>query len=89
MKQRARIYYSAEQKNLMWDRWQKGDSMRFIEVVLWLSMLMFVIAGWSYDGIVTALVGFLIWVVFAVVFFGAILLVADIQKNVEKIASSS
>ena len=62
---------------------------RFIEVVLWLSMLMFVIAGWSYDGIVTALVAFLIWVVFAVIFFGAILLVADIQKNVEKIASSS
>jgi IS30 family transposase len=26
MKQRPRIYYSAEQKNLMWDRWQKGDS---------------------------------------------------------------
>jgi len=26
MKQRARIYYSAEQKKLMWDRWQAGDS---------------------------------------------------------------
>jgi IS30 family transposase len=26
MKQRPRIYYSAEQKNLMWDRWQAGDS---------------------------------------------------------------
>ncbi|MDH3512163.1 MAG: IS30 family transposase [Gammaproteobacteria bacterium] len=26
MKQRPRIYYSVEQKNLMWDRWQKGDS---------------------------------------------------------------
>ena len=26
MKQRSRIYYSAEQKNLMWDRWQAGDS---------------------------------------------------------------
>jgi IS30 family transposase len=26
MKQRRRIYYSAEQKNLMWDRWQAGDS---------------------------------------------------------------
>ena len=26
MKQRARIYYSAEQKVLMWDRWQKGES---------------------------------------------------------------
>jgi hypothetical protein len=27
MKQRRRIYYSSEQRNLMWDRWQKGDSM--------------------------------------------------------------
>jgi len=26
MKQRPRIYYSAEQKSLMWDRWQAGDS---------------------------------------------------------------
>ncbi len=30
MKQRRRIYYSTEQRNLMWDRWQKGDSMRVI-----------------------------------------------------------
>jgi IS30 family transposase len=30
MKQRRRIYYSSEQRNLMWDRWQKGDSMRII-----------------------------------------------------------
>ena len=30
MKQRPRIYYSSEQRNLMWDRWQKGDSMRVI-----------------------------------------------------------
>ena len=30
MKQRARIYYNAEQRNLMWDRWQKGDSMHAI-----------------------------------------------------------
>ncbi len=28
MKQQARIYYRSEQRNLMWDRWQKGDSMR-------------------------------------------------------------
>jgi len=26
MKRRPRIYYSTEQKNLMWDRWQAGDS---------------------------------------------------------------
>jgi IS30 family transposase len=30
MKQRARIYYSSEQRNLMWDRWQAGDSMHVI-----------------------------------------------------------
>jgi len=30
MKQRPRIYYSSEQKNLMWDRWQKGESLHSI-----------------------------------------------------------
>ena len=30
MKQRRRICYSSEQRNLMWDRWQKGDSMHAI-----------------------------------------------------------
>ena len=30
MKQRRRIYYSSEQKNLMWDRWQAGDSLHEI-----------------------------------------------------------
>ncbi len=30
MKQRPRIYYSAEQKTLMWDRWQAGDSLHEI-----------------------------------------------------------
>ena len=34
MKQRRRIYYNAEQRNLMWDRWQKGDSMRVIAGLL-------------------------------------------------------
>ncbi len=30
MKQRRRIYYNSEQRNLMWERWQKGDSMHAI-----------------------------------------------------------
>jgi IS30 family transposase len=30
MKQRSRIYYSDAQKALMWDRWQKGDSLAAI-----------------------------------------------------------
>ena len=30
MKQRPRIYYTDNQKALMWDRWQKGDSLQQI-----------------------------------------------------------
>lgn len=30
MKQRPRIYYTESQKSLMWDRWQKGDSLQQI-----------------------------------------------------------
>ena len=30
MKQRPRIYYTQAQKSLMWDRWQKGDSLATI-----------------------------------------------------------
>ena len=31
MKRRARIRYSEADKALLWDRWQKGDSMNEIE----------------------------------------------------------
>ena len=30
MKQRRRIYYTESQKAIMWDRWQKGDSLQQI-----------------------------------------------------------
>ena len=30
MKQRPRIYYTASQKALMWERWKKGDSLQMI-----------------------------------------------------------
>ena len=30
MKQRTRIYYSQEQKDLMWDRWKKGGTLHTI-----------------------------------------------------------
>ena len=30
MKYRTRIYYSSEQRKLMWDRWQKGESLHSI-----------------------------------------------------------
>ena len=44
MKQRRRIYYNVEQRNLMWDRWQKGDSIFdgewFFELVGTLSIVL-------------------------------------------------
>ena len=30
MRQRARIYYTAKQKAVMWDRWKKGDTLHDI-----------------------------------------------------------
>ena len=30
MKRRPRTYYTEEQKSLMWDRWQKGESLHSI-----------------------------------------------------------
>ena len=30
MKYRTRIYYTDEQKSLMWDQWQKGESLHSI-----------------------------------------------------------
>ena len=30
MKYRTRIYYTEEQKSVMWERWQKGDSLHSI-----------------------------------------------------------
>ncbi|MBB5463844.1 hypothetical protein HDG33_007525, partial [Paraburkholderia sp. Cpub6] len=30
MKPRRRIYYSEEQKALMWERWRKGESLQKI-----------------------------------------------------------
>ena len=30
MKQRPRIYYTEDQKALMWDRWQQGESLNAI-----------------------------------------------------------
>ncbi len=34
MKQRPRIYYTETDKSLMWDRWQKGESLNSIGLVL-------------------------------------------------------
>ena len=35
MKYRPRIYYSDAQKALMWDQWEKGDSMHTLTMGFW------------------------------------------------------
>ena len=47
MKRRPRIYYSDSQKALMWDRWQKGESLQKIAPDL--------AATWYYSGASTFL----------------------------------
>ena len=60
-----------------------------LEAALWLSLLLFVIGGWIVgDGFGGAAIGFLAWGVFAAVFFGTFLVIADIQKSVAAIAAS-
>ena len=60
----------------------------FMELILWLTLVGFVVAGWQMEGVGAALAGVLAWAVFAIVICGPVLLIADIQKSVEKIASS-
>ena len=66
----------------------------FIEVSLWLSLLMLVVGGWigassaDASGILGAIIGAIIWFVVAVVFFGAFLILGDIRDRVKKIEES-
>ena len=33
MKYRTRIYYTEADKALMWDRWQRGESLRSVAII--------------------------------------------------------
>ncbi|HEB87058.1 MAG TPA: hypothetical protein ENI68_08605 [Gammaproteobacteria bacterium] len=65
----------------------------FIEISLWLSLLLFVIGGWNFSnpmtgeggGFMGAIIGLIIWFVIAVVFFGAFLILEDIRISVKRI----
>ena len=68
----------------------------FIEVSLWLSMLMFAVGGWSYSNPITgegggflgAVTGLIVWFIVAVIILGAFLVLNDIRKSVQKIEKS-
>jgi len=65
----------------------------FIEISLWLSLLVFIVGGWNFSnpitgqggGLIGAIIALIIWFVIAVVFFGAFLVLEDIRKSVKRI----
>jgi len=66
----------------------------FIEISLWLSLVLLVVGGWAGassadgSGILGAILGAVIWFVIAVVFFGAFLILGDIRERVKSIEES-
>ena len=65
----------------------------FIEIALWLSLMMSIIVGWQahstfFGGILGVIVGITIWFIMAVIFFGAFLVLEDIRERVKNIEAS-
>ena len=58
-----------------------------LEVALWLILAGSFIAGWAAKGFFGAIGAFIVTFVFCVVFFGAFLVLMDIQKSVRAIES--
>ena len=75
MKYRRRIYYSAEQRAEIWDRWQRGESMSSI--------------GWVFDRMGTYRPGFLVIATLMVVASGALLMASRPQLRVISSMESS
>ena len=69
---------------------------QFIEVSLWLFLILFAVGGWYFPNpfngeqgfVLGVFIGVLLWVAIAVVFFGSFLMLLEIQKSVKKIESS-
>lgn len=53
-----------------------------IEVCLWLFLLIALVGGWMANGFLGGIAGLLVGFVFAVMFFGAFLVLSDIRKSV-------
>ena len=60
----------------------------FIEISLWLSLAVFFFGGAQAKGISGAIIGLILWFVFAVTFFGIFLVVTDIREKVKSIEAS-
>ena len=63
---------------------------QLIELILWLSLLIFLVGGWTLNQVMGLVVGFLLWLVIMSVFCSLFIMVYDIRirlKNIEKSAS--
>ena len=66
---------------------------QFIEIALWLSLLIAIVVGWQvpstfFGGLLGVIVGIIVWFIMAVVFFGAFLVLEDIRERVKNIEGS-
>ena len=59
-----------------------------IEIILWFSLLGFVIAGATVKDLLGMFIGLGIWLIAAVLIFGTFLVIVDIRGRVERIESS-
>lgn len=61
----------------------------FIEVALWIFLLVAFVAGWKAgDGMLGGIAGLVIGLVFEVIFFGAVLILQDIRLSVRAIQAN-
>ncbi len=56
-----------------------------IEIALWVTLLLLLIAGDYAGGFVGLIIGGVLWLIIATVLFGALLLLIDIQERVRNI----
>ncbi len=63
-----------------------GAYATLIEISLWLFLIGALVAGWIFgEGIIGAIIGLVVGFVFAVMFFGAFLILEDIRKYIKVI----
>lgn len=63
----------------------RGFFEPLLEVLLWVTLIVALVAGANFDSIMGVFYAFLIWLVIAILFLGAVLIIADIRKIVKNI----
>lgn len=60
-----------------------------LEIGLWLLLIVSLIAGWQFNGVLGAVGGLIVAAIFGAVFFGAFLVLSDIRNAVRNLEKNS